>query len=76
MQRPPLDPDVAAEAPYDPVLTDYDDVHAITYFACLTRTTKAQPGEKLRVLCCILIPILRQLAPSPMSIWPVVLRDP
>jgi hypothetical protein len=35
MPRPQLDPDVADEAPSEPVLTDYDDVHAITYLRML-----------------------------------------
>jgi hypothetical protein len=35
MPRPQLDPEVADAAPSEPVLTDYDDVHAITYLRML-----------------------------------------
>ncbi len=31
MQKPPLDPDVSDTAPFDPVLTVYDEEHLITY---------------------------------------------
>ena len=35
MQSPPLDPDVADLAPAEPVLTPYDQEHAITYLRIL-----------------------------------------
>jgi hypothetical protein len=35
MPRPPLDPDVADEAPSEPALTDYDEEHIITYLRML-----------------------------------------
>lgn len=35
MPSPPLDPDVADLAPDDPVLTAYDEQHAITYLRLL-----------------------------------------
>ena len=35
MQSPPLDPDVADLAPAEPVLTPYDQEHAITYLRML-----------------------------------------
>jgi type VI secretion system activator RovC-like protein len=31
MQKPPLDPDVSDTAPFDPVLTVYDEEYLITY---------------------------------------------
>jgi hypothetical protein len=31
MQKPPLDPDVADDAPTAPILTGYDEEHLITY---------------------------------------------
>ncbi|MDU6243656.1 MAG: DUF2285 domain-containing protein, partial [Bradyrhizobium sp.] len=31
MSFPPLDPDVADNAPSDPVLTPYDEEHIVTY---------------------------------------------
>jgi Uncharacterized conserved protein (DUF2285) len=31
MQKPPLDPDVADTAPFDSLLTVYDEEHLITY---------------------------------------------
>lgn len=35
MPSPPLDPDVADTAPYDPVLTVYDEEHVVTYLRLL-----------------------------------------
>ena len=35
MQKPPLDPDVADEAPSAPILTGYDEQHLITYLRLL-----------------------------------------
>ena len=35
MQKPPLDPDVADVAPFDAVLTAYDEQHIITYLRLL-----------------------------------------
>jgi len=35
MQKPPLDPDVSDTAPFDPVLTVYDEEHLITYLRLL-----------------------------------------
>ncbi|MDA9537278.1 hypothetical protein ACM41_13950 [Bradyrhizobium sp. CCBAU 21362] len=35
MQKPPLDPDVANEAPTAPVLTGYDEQHLVTYLRLL-----------------------------------------
>ncbi|MCC8972680.1 DNA -binding domain-containing protein [Bradyrhizobium brasilense] len=35
MQKPPLDPDVADEAPTAPVLTGYDEKHLVTYLRLL-----------------------------------------
>ena len=35
MPSPPLDPDVADLAPDDPVLTDYDQQHVVTYLRLL-----------------------------------------
>lgn len=35
MKKPPDDPDVADVAPTDPVLTEYDEVHIITYLRVL-----------------------------------------
>lgn len=35
MQKPPLDPDVADEAPSAPILTGYDEEHLITYLRLL-----------------------------------------
>ncbi|MGJ5132000.1 DNA -binding domain-containing protein [Bradyrhizobium oligotrophicum] len=35
MSFPPLDPDVADNAPSDPVLTPYDEEHIVTYLRML-----------------------------------------
>ena len=35
MQKPPLDPDVADEAPTTSVLTGYDEEHLVTYLRLL-----------------------------------------
>jgi hypothetical protein len=35
MQKPPLDPDVADEAPSESILTGYDEQHLITYLRLL-----------------------------------------
>jgi hypothetical protein len=35
MQKPPLDPDVADEAPTSPLLSVYDEQHLITYLRLL-----------------------------------------
>lgn len=35
MQKPPLDPDVADNAPTAPILTGYDEEHLITYLRLL-----------------------------------------
>jgi hypothetical protein len=35
MKKPPLDPDVADQAPTDSVLTVYDEEHIITYLRLL-----------------------------------------
>ena len=35
MQNPPLDPDVAGNAPTDSVLTVYDEQHLVTYLRLL-----------------------------------------
>ena len=35
MPSPPLDPDVADQAPDDPVLTSYDEQHVVTYLRLL-----------------------------------------
>ncbi|WMT79565.1 DNA -binding domain-containing protein [Bradyrhizobium sp. Ash2021] len=35
MQNPPLDPDVADDAPTAPILTGYDEEHLITYLRLL-----------------------------------------
>ena len=39
MQNPPLDPDVADEAPSAPVLTGYDEQHLVTYLRLLDAET-------------------------------------
>ena len=39
MQKPPLDPDVAYEAPSAPILTGYDEEHLITYLRLLDAET-------------------------------------
>ena len=39
MQKPPLDPDVANEAPTAPILTGYDEEHLITYLRLLDAET-------------------------------------
>ncbi|WP_091959584.1 DUF2285 domain-containing protein [Bradyrhizobium shewense] len=35
MQKPPLDPDVADNAPNEPALTAYDEQHVVTYVRLL-----------------------------------------
>lgn len=35
MKNPPLDPDVADDAPTDPRLTGYDEKHVVTYMRLL-----------------------------------------
>ena len=39
MQKPPLDPDVANEAPTAPILTGYEEEHLITYLRLLDAET-------------------------------------
>ena len=39
MQNPPLDPDVADEAPSAAVLTGYDEQHLVTYLRLLDAET-------------------------------------
>ncbi|MGX7744018.1 DUF2285 domain-containing protein [Rhodopseudomonas parapalustris] len=46
MQQPPLDPDVANEAPSAPVLTGYDEAHLVTYLRLLdAENDDAEWGE-------------------------------
>jgi hypothetical protein len=40
MQKPPLDPDIADTAPFDSVLTVYDEEHLITYLRLLDADAK------------------------------------
>jgi hypothetical protein len=39
MQKPPLDPDVADNAPTAPILTGYDEQHLVTYLRLLDAAT-------------------------------------
>jgi hypothetical protein len=53
MPNPPLDPDVADEAPQGDVLTPYDEEHLMTYLRLLDGRGS---GSKWPLLCCTLIP--------------------
>jgi len=51
MPSPPLDPDVADLAPNDPVLTDYDQQHVVTYLRLLDADAeKADWQEVARIV--------------------------
>ena len=51
MQNPPLDPDVADDAPTAPILTGYDEEHLITYLRLLdVETNGADWKEVARIV--------------------------
>ena len=51
MQNPPLDPDVADEAPSAAVLTGYDEQHLVTYLRLLdAETADADWTEVARIV--------------------------
>jgi hypothetical protein len=52
MQKPPLDPDVADQAPRSPVLTGYDEQHLITYLRLLDA---AEDGADWREVAAIVL---------------------
>ena len=52
MQKPPLDPDVADQAPTSPVLTGYDEQHLVTYLRLLDA---AEDGADWREVVAIVL---------------------
>ena len=51
---PPLDPDVADLAPSGPLLTAYDEEHAITYMRMLDADAEGLTGARCRGSYCTL----------------------
>ena len=61
MKKPPLDPDVADQAPSGPPLTVYDEEHIITYLRLLDAATE---GADWREVARLVLHIDPELEPT------------
>ena len=61
MQKLPLDPDVADQAPMSPVLTGYDEKHLVTYLRLLDA---AEDGADWKEVAAIVLHIDPARAPD------------
>lgn len=57
MQQPPLDPDVADEAPTAPVLTGYDEQHLVTYLRLLDAEEDEADWEEAALIVLHIDPV-------------------